>query len=119
MCQPNRTYLYHFKGGQNNPNDWGVIPKNDTYSEMFSPKSLLMITLGLFSLARIGYNQTKYLQRIFQKVQWKTMNAVNFYDVQNCSCEINSEGRPMDTSSTHCERWTNVRSLFDDELLRI
>ena len=47
------------------------------------------------------------------------MNAVDVYDVQNCSCEINSEGRPMDLWSTDCERWTNVQSLFDDELLRI
>ena len=52
-----------------------------------------MIVLGIFSLFRIGHQQTQILKRIFQKVQWEGMDAGDFNDFQQCSCELDEQGR--------------------------
>ena len=60
-----------------------------------SPKSLLMIALGLFSLVRMGYHETKIFKEIFQKVQLKKIDAMDMDamdDIQNCCCDMSLEG---------------------------
>ena len=56
-----------------------------------------MIVLGIFSLFRIGHQQTQILKRIFQKVQWEGMDAGDVNDFQQCSCdstcELDEQGR--------------------------
>ena len=56
-----------------------------------------MIALGLFSLVRIGHHPTQIFKKIFQKVQLKRIDAIDMDDIQNCSCEINSERRFPDS----------------------
>ena len=94
--------------------------------EFLSSKSLLMIALGLFSLVRIGNHPTQIFKEIFPRVQLKRVDAIDVDDIQNCSCEINSERRFPDSHFSfsdkkyflepecHCE-WKNRITQEEEE----
>ena len=74
-----------------------------------SPTSLLMIVLGLFSLIRIGYHNTKIFKEIFQNVQLTRIDAIDANGSHNCTCEMSSEGHEC-----HCE-WKNRITQEEEE----